>query len=126
VSHFPHAFEKPCRQRGTMLTKQRKCTFLDFTGRLVQTRVAMTENTCSIVQQQSGKYSQLTWLGPCTTRGIEGFILYFYVIYLNFLGSRMKPSASARFSLLTQRDAMTELMKLPNAETISTVKSPMV
>lgn len=27
MSHFPHAFEKPCRQRGAVLTKQRKCTF---------------------------------------------------------------------------------------------------
>lgn len=108
-----------------MLTKQRKCTFLDFTGHLVQTCVVVTENTCSRVQQQSGKYSQPAQLGPCTTHGPEGFILYFYVVYLNLLGSRMKSSASALFSLVRWQEAMTELMKLANAETISTAKSPM-
>lgn len=108
-----------------MLTKQRKCTFSDFTGHLVQTCVVVTENTCSRVQQQSGKHSQPAQLGPCATHGLEGFILYFYVVYLKLLGSRMKSSSSALFSLIRCRETMIELMKLANVETISTAKSPM-
>lgn len=99
-----------------MLTKQRKCTFSDFTGRLVQTCVAMTENTCNIVEQRSGKHGQQAQLGPCTAHGLEGFIPYFYFIYLNLLGSMMKLSTSAFLSLIIHQCAITELMKLPSAE----------
>lgn len=36
----------------------------------------------------------------------------------------MKSSARTLFSLIIQQDAMTKLMKLPNAETISNSKEP--
>lgn len=59
---------------------------------------------------------QQAHLGPCTAHGLEGFIPYFYFIYLNLLGSRMKLSTSAFLSLITHRCAITELMKLLSAE----------